>query len=100
MVWRLYRLPGSMLLWHVDNGAGTQIINVRGFEIYAGCYSVDKPTEHPRAWIELTNAELHVVDGVAVFLGIPTSCVVAEQASAPCAKDAAASAEPVPVSNR
>lgn len=68
MNWRIYRLPGSREVWHIDAGPGTQIFNVRGFECGQNSRSVDiGGNSIPRAWIEVPSAELHIVDGVAHF---------------------------------
>lgn len=99
MAWRIYRLPGSRLIWHVDTGPNTQIVNVRGFQIFTPCYSVDDESKHPRAWIELPvewnyeekeivhRAEMHVIDGVAVWTVKPEMQIVKEN---PCVAEVAA----------
>lgn len=74
MKWRIYRLPGSQKIWHIDSGPGTPVINVRGFETRAEVVSVDSPNQHPRAWLEISGNELlgnvsvFVVGNVAQFL--------------------------------
>src|SRR5258706_11435561 len=35
MNWRIYRLPGSREIWHIDSGPGTQVFNVRGYQAHA-----------------------------------------------------------------
>jgi hypothetical protein len=69
--WRIYRLPGSREVWHLDQGPHTPIINVRGFESLAHTRAVDIGGDNiPRAWIEINGDELlHVIDGIAVFGG-------------------------------
>jgi hypothetical protein len=67
MKWRIYRLPGSREVWHIDSGEGTKVFNVRGYQA-AGSYSVDIGGNNvPRAWIEINGQELHIVNGVAIF---------------------------------
>lgn len=80
--WRIYRLPGSREVWHVDSGPGTHIVNVRGFEIYVPCRSIDVGGDNvPRAWIEIAevpamrafpnqplNADFYIVGGIAVWV--------------------------------
>jgi hypothetical protein len=73
--WRIYRLPGSRGVWHIDSGPGTQIFNVRGYHA-ADSYSKDIGGEHiPRAWIQIDEQELHIVNGEAIFefLGVAES---------------------------
>jgi hypothetical protein len=66
-MWRIYRLPGSREIWHIDSGDGTKVFNVRGYEAQVLSRSVDIGGNNvPRAWIEL-HGELHVIDGIAVF---------------------------------
>lgn len=69
MIFRIYRLPGSRGVWHLDTGFGTQIINVIGFDCRCASHAVDMGdiAEMPRAWIEIINAELHIIDGIAFF---------------------------------
>jgi hypothetical protein len=65
--WRIYRLPGSREVWHIDSGCGTQVFNVRGYKCAADSESVDIGGMHsPRAWIQVFG-ELHVVNGMALF---------------------------------
>jgi hypothetical protein len=65
--WRIYRLPGSREIWHIDSGPGTQIFNVRGYKCAADSQSVDIGGNNvPRAWIEV-HGELHLVNGIALF---------------------------------
>lgn len=65
--WRIYRLPGSREIWHIDAGAGTQVFNVRGYSA-DGSYSQDIGGCHvPRAWIAVDEQELHIVNGFAIF---------------------------------
>jgi hypothetical protein len=69
MNWRIYRLPGSRTIWHIDRGADTPVINVHGFQCIVDSRSVDiGGNNSPRAWIEIQgNADLHVIDGTAIF---------------------------------
>jgi hypothetical protein len=65
--WRIYRLPGSRQIWHIDSGPCTQIFNVRGYRCAADSQSVDIGGDNvPRAWIEVIG-ELHIVNGMALF---------------------------------
>jgi len=65
--WRIYRLPGSRKIWHIDSGPGTEIFNVLGYRCGADSQSVDTGNnEVPRAWIEVIG-ELHIVNKVALF---------------------------------
>jgi hypothetical protein len=65
--WRIYRLPGSREVWHIDSGCGTQIFNVRGYKCAADSGSVDiGGNNSPRAWIEVFG-ELHIVNQIALF---------------------------------
>lgn len=66
MNWRVYRLPGSRNVWHVDSGPNTVVINVVGYRA-AETHSVDIGDGWPRAWIALDNQELHIVNGIAIF---------------------------------
>jgi hypothetical protein len=77
MNWRIYRLPGSRDSWHIDSGPETQVLNVRGFEIYAPCKSVDIVCGFPRAWIEIPreNTQLHVIGGIAVWQTVAVASV-------------------------
>lgn len=78
MNWRIYRLPGSREIWHIDSGPGTQIFNVRGFNASMS-HSVDIGGNNvPRAWIEVNDSDLHIVDGVAVFSRVNAKCAVAQ----------------------
>lgn len=75
MKWRIYRLPGSREFWHIDNGPGTQIINVKAFHIECPCTSVDEAEQHQnavpvRAWIEVNMANLYIQNGTALFVGM------------------------------
>jgi hypothetical protein len=92
MNWRIYRVPGSQKIWHIDNGPGTQIINVRGFELHVISWSVENPEAHPRAWIELPyeNTVLHILNGVAIWDAVAVAAVAADIAAEP--------ATPAPVS--
>ena len=68
MTWRIYRLPGSRENWHIDAGRGTQPINVKFYDCKVASKSVDVGGENvPRAWIQVNDAELHLINGVAVF---------------------------------
>ena len=66
MKWRIYRLPGSREVWHIDSGCGTPVFNVKAYRA-ADSYSVDRLNAHPRAWIEVKDQELHIVNGIAYF---------------------------------
>jgi hypothetical protein len=69
--WRIYRLPGSREFWHIDNGPGTQIVNVKAFHIECPCTSVDEGGhELVRAWIEVNMANLYIQNGTALFVGM------------------------------
>jgi hypothetical protein len=78
-MWRIYRLPGSRKIWHIDSGCGTQIFNVRGYEAQVPSISIDAEAESPRAWIQL-DGELHIIDGIAVFdrVRVPACAVSAD----------------------
>lgn len=69
MNWRIYRLPGSREIWHVDSGSGTAVLNVHGYQCHAPSRSVDIGGSNvPRAWIEICGGtELHLIKGIAVF---------------------------------
>ena len=70
MNWRIYRLPGSRKVWHVDRGQGTQVFNVLGYIANVATQSVDVECgAMPRAWIEIPfeNTQLHVISGVAIW---------------------------------
>src|SRR5258708_30083047 len=65
--WRIYRLPGSREIWHIDAGCGTPVFNVRGYEADKS-YSKDVGGNHvPRAWVQVDGQELHIVNGFAIF---------------------------------
>lgn len=67
MKWRVYRLPGSREIWHVDAGPKTPVFNVRGYRSNDS-YSVDIGGNNvPRAWIQVDEQELHIINGIAVF---------------------------------
>jgi hypothetical protein len=79
MNWRIYRLPGSREIWHIDSGENTLVFNVRGYDAQVPTQSVDIGGNNvPRAWITL-QGELHIVNNVAVFsrVKVPaeTKCV-------------------------
>lgn len=74
MNWRIYRLPGSREIWHVDSGPGTKIFNVRGYEAVVMTRSIDIGGNNtPRAWIQ-AEGELHIVNGIAVFDRVRVQC--------------------------
>jgi hypothetical protein len=84
--WRIYRLPGSREVWHIDSGPDTKIFNVRGYESSVISRSVDIGGMNvPRAWIEIGECDLHLVNGFAVFtpkiVVAPEKCVHAETGS-------------------
>ena len=67
MTWRIYRLPGSREIWHVDSGEGTQVFNVRGYAAQVPTSSIDgDASKQPRAWIE-ARGEFYIIDGIALF---------------------------------
>jgi hypothetical protein len=67
MNWRIYRLPGSRQIWHIDSGPGTEIVNVLGYKCAADTESVDIGGQNvPRAWIAVYG-DLHIVNGIALF---------------------------------
>jgi hypothetical protein len=67
MNWRIYRLPGSRAMWHIDAGCGTPVFNVRGYNA-AESKSVDIGGNNvPRAWIEISGQEFHIINGWAYF---------------------------------
>jgi hypothetical protein len=67
--WRIYRLPGSREIWHIDAGPDTQVYNVRSYSCAADSESVDIGGDNvPRAWISVLHAELHIVNGKALFV--------------------------------
>lgn len=81
MDFRIYRLPGSREIWHVDAGQGTPVFNVRGYECNVPSSSVDIGGNNvPRAWIAL-QGDLHIIGGIAVFSRI----VVTEKSETSCA---------------
>lgn len=69
--WRIYRLPGSRTIWHIDSGCGTAVVNVTGFKCFVNSEAVDVPNsqKQPRAWIQVNadGVELHVINGIANF---------------------------------
>jgi hypothetical protein len=67
--WRIYRLPGSREVWHLDSGPGTDIYNVRGYRCFIPSHSVDiGGTNVPRAWIQIhCGCSLHIINGIAIF---------------------------------
>ena len=68
MKWRIYRLPGSREIWHVDSGPNTKIVNVKNFIIRCHARSIDIGDGYPRAWIEINeDNEFHIINGIAVF---------------------------------
>lgn len=61
MNWRIYRLPGSREIWHIDSGDGTQVINVHAWQSSVAVQSFDRGGSiHPRAYISVNFAELYV----------------------------------------
>lgn len=68
MIFRVYRLPGSQRLWHVDTGIGTTVINVYAFMSDVPVKTVDKGTGHPRAWVEIEGNFFVDRNGVGKFL--------------------------------
>jgi hypothetical protein len=97
--WRIYRLPGSREVWHVDSGPGTHIINVRGFVSQVPCRSVDIGGDNvPRAWIEIPpyfgSLELYVIAGVLYVTSGIAVCVVPVSASPDAVPADAAAAQP------
>lgn len=73
--WRIYRLPGSREVWHIDSGPETEIVNARGYRCLAPSRSVDVGGNNvPRAWIAIpSSCFLHLVNGVAIF-AMPRIC--------------------------
>jgi len=69
--WRIYRLPGSRMFWHIDTGVGTPVINVLAFHVATlEVHSRDIGDGFPRAWIEIprnNNEQLHIIQGAAYF---------------------------------
>lgn len=61
MKWRIYRLPGSRKVWHVDAGPGTAVINVFSWgtngvparSVDMGCYPIPGQVPFVRAYIEV-----------------------------------------------
>jgi hypothetical protein len=69
-IWRMYRLPGSMKVWHIDSGPNTAIVNVLGFQIAAQAKSVDiGGNNHPHTWVEFDAEETHlfIINHIAIF---------------------------------
>jgi hypothetical protein len=88
-MWRIYRLPGSREIWHIDSGAGTKVFNVRGYEAQVPSVSVDIGGNNmPRAWIQM-DGELHIIDGIAVFDRIRIQCQVSVSTHSSVAPDVA-----------
>jgi hypothetical protein len=85
--WRIYRLPGSREVWHIDSGTGTTIFNVKKYRCAADSQSVDIGGNNvPRAWIEILGADLHIVNGTALFsyaLDVPVKAEVKVCAASP-----------------
>lgn len=84
MNWRIYRLPGSMKVWHIDRGQGTRIINVFGYKINVPSHSVDVENQNPRGWIEVdSHSVLHIIEGIAIWDAVAADVVlpVAEPAT-------------------
>jgi len=67
--WRIYRLPGSKKIWHIDSGPCTPVVNVTGYVSNVPNRSIGVGGENvPREWIEVCSRYfLHIVDGVAYF---------------------------------
>lgn len=84
---RMYRLPGSREVWHIDSGPGTFVFDVRGFQSFAPCKSVDIGGDNvPRAWIQFDNdVELHIIGGNALWHVVAT--VSAVDAVTPVTRD-------------
>lgn len=53
MKFRVYRLPGSQRLWHVDTGQGTTVVNVVAFMSDVPVKTIDIGSGVPRAWVEI-----------------------------------------------
>ena len=68
-IWRIYRLPGSRTVWHIDMGPDTQVVNVTDFVCRVDMRSVDIGCGFPRAWMEINRETSHLplINGVAVF---------------------------------
>jgi hypothetical protein len=68
MNWRIYRLPGSREIWHIDAGCIRHAFDVKHWRSNVPTNDKDIGGNNvPRAWVEIQNAELHLIDGVAVF---------------------------------
>jgi hypothetical protein len=68
MKWRIYRLPGSRENWHIDAGCIRHVFNVKHWQSNVTTRAVEVGGNHvPRAWIEIDGADLHIMNGVAVF---------------------------------
>lgn len=96
MIWRIYRLPGSREHWHVDNGEGTQVFNVLGFDLkFIRAKSIDiNSDKQPRAWIQISEeSELYIVNGIAIWEYKQLLCAAADCQSVQHAPVAAESAE-------
>lgn len=70
MKWRIYRLPGSRKIWHIDSGPGTKIINVLALHSLCPMASIDVGCGYPRAWFEV-HGELLVNPKTATANFIP-----------------------------
>ena len=84
--WRIYRLPGSRSVWHIDTGPDTPVINVRSLSLDGVCMaSVDTGTGFPRAWFEIPygSTELYIIQGVAIWRNVAASDVLAEAVREP-----------------
>jgi hypothetical protein len=80
--WRIYRLPGSRSVWHIDSGQDTPIINVRSFSFDGTCaHSVDTGVGVPRAWIEIPygSTELYIIEGVAIWRNVAADVQLEEK---------------------
>lgn len=53
MTFRVYRLPGSQRVWHVDTGVGTTVINVFAFMSDVPVRTVKGDGNPLIAWIEI-----------------------------------------------
>lgn len=71
MTWRIYRLPGSRDWWLIDQGEGTPILKVLGYECRCQSRSVNdgQSGKQPRSYIEVAG-ELHLneVEKRAIFV--------------------------------
>jgi len=68
--WRIYRLPGSREIWHLDSGPETQVFNVRGYTCLMPSRSIDIGGMNvPRAWIQIRGCDcsLHIINDIAIF---------------------------------